>query len=344
MLNSSTLSKAYKNRLSDFEEWKKHNQATDWILMENNVGEYMSIDETAPSRGDLFTILSNKAGHGKKGTIASMVRGTKSEDLISVFKRIPEDKRLAVKEVTMDFSDSMSLAVSESFHAAEQVIDCFHVVQLATSALSEVRLKYKRKAMSNDVEARREHKRKLKASAKRRKKEELKRREEGVKKSNKGRRPNRKNKAYTPPRFANGDTAVELLTRSRYFIAQSRDKWTESQKQRASILFNEYPEILKAYELVDGLRRIFKKRQTPEAASTELEKWYENVEQSKLKPLIDAADTILSRQEHVVNYFNNRHTNASAESLNSKIKGFRAMLRGVSDLEFFMFRVATIFG
>lgn len=32
----------------------------------------MSSDETAPSRGDLFTILSNKDGHGRKGTIAAM--------------------------------------------------------------------------------------------------------------------------------------------------------------------------------------------------------------------------------------------------------------------------------
>ena len=36
--------------------------------------------------------------------------------------------------------------------------------------------------------------------------------------------------------------------------------------------------------------------------------------------------------------------NASAESLNSKLKGFRAQLRGVSDLPFFMYRLSTIFG
>jgi hypothetical protein len=37
-------------------------------------------------------------------------------------------------------------------------------------------------------------------------------------------------------------------------------------------------------------------------------------------------------------------TNASAESLNSKMKAFRAQLRGVSDLPFFMYRLSTIFG
>lgn len=39
-----------------------------------------------------------------------------------------------------------------------------------------------------------------------------------------------------------------------------------------------------------------------------------------------------------------RGTNAGAESFNSKIKGFRALLRGVSDLYFFKFRLCAIFG
>ena len=36
--------------------------------------------------------------------------------------------------------------------------------------------------------------------------------------------------------------------------------------------------------------------------------------------------------------------NASAESLNAKIKDFRAQLRGVIDKKFFIFRLAKIFG
>ena len=50
------------------------------------------------------------------------------------------------------------------------------------------------------------------------------------------------------------------------------------------------------------------------------------------------------KEEYVLNYFNNRSTNAAAESLNSKMKGFRAQVRGVSDLPFFMYRMMKIFG
>ncbi|EFB33814.1 transposase, partial [Segatella copri] len=55
-------------------------------------------------------------------------------------------------------------------------------------------------------------------------------------------------------------------------------------------------------------------------------------------------DTIKEKEEYVLNYFNNRSTNASAESLNSKMKGFRAQVRGVADFPFFMYRMMMIFG
>lgn len=35
---------------------------------------------------------------------------------------------------------------------------------------------------------------------------------------------------------------------------------------------------------------------------------------------------------------------AAAESLNSKMKGFRAQLHGIADIPFFLYRVCTIFG
>ena len=55
-------------------------------------------------------------------------------------------------------------------------------------------------------------------------------------------------------------------------------------------------------------------------------------------------DIAKRKEDEVLNYFINRSTNAHAESLNSKLKGFRAQLRGVQDLPFFMFRASVIFG
>lgn len=44
-----------------------------------------------------------------------------------------------------------------------------------------------------------------------------------------------------------------------------------------------------------------------------------------------------------MNYFVNRSTNASAESLNAKIKYFRSQLRGVIDVDFFLYRLSLIY-
>ena len=60
--------------------------------------------------------------------------------------------------------------------------------------------------------------------------------------------------------------------------------------------------------------------------------------------MLSAMRTIKSKEEEALNYFVNRSTNAAAESLNSKMKGFRSELRGVRDLSFFLFRCTQIFG
>jgi len=62
---------------------------------------------------------------------------------------------------------------------------------------------------------------------------------------------------------------------------------------------------------------------------------------------IDAFKTVSRSIENhylsILNFFNNRSTNASAESFNAKIKAFRASLRGVRDTTFFLFRLAKIY-
>ena len=45
----------------------------------------------------------------------------------------------------------------------------------------------------------------------------------------------------------------------------------------------------------------------------------------------------------ILNFFDNRSTNASAESFNAKIKNFRAQLRGISDVKYFLFRLQKIY-
>ena len=64
--------------------------------------ESICIDETAPSNGELYTIVSNRSSHGGKGTIIAIVNGVAADVVTEALMRIDEDKRLMVKEITMD--------------------------------------------------------------------------------------------------------------------------------------------------------------------------------------------------------------------------------------------------
>lgn len=188
-VDGDNLERSYKYHLSDYSTWVQKDHAGDWVLVPDNIGEHLCIDKTS-LQDDLFTILSNKAGHGRQGTIISMVRGTKACEVIKVLM----------------------------------------------------------------------HK------------------------------------------------------------------------------------LKEAYDLVHKLRSIFKsKKLTRDAAKVKLHEWYQAIADCSLREVKSASDAIKDREEYVLNYFINRATNAAAESLNSKLKGFRAQVRGVSDLPFFLYRVCQIF-
>ena len=67
----------------------------------------LCIDETSLSFGELYTVVTNRAGRGGKGTLVDMIRGTKSEDVIKVLEMIHVSKRKTAKEVTLDLLPTM---------------------------------------------------------------------------------------------------------------------------------------------------------------------------------------------------------------------------------------------
>ena len=310
-LNGKQLCEQYKEHLSNFNEWKEKAHASKWLVFPQNMGEYLSIDETALSEGELYTILTNKSAKGKKGAIVAIAEGTVSETIIEVINKIPEEKREQVKEVTLDLSDSMRKIVRCCFPKANQVIDRFHVQKLAYDALQQIRIAHRWEAINEETEAMEQAK--------------------------------LSNKKYEPKLFKNGDSKKQLLARSRYMLFKSADKWTEKQKQRAKLLFDLYPDIQKAYSLTHSLRMIFSKNSIKNAARLNLARWYNNVAESEFKSFNTIAATVYEHYEEILNFFINRSTNASAESFNAKIKAFRATLRGVVDIDFFLFRLTNIY-
>ena len=88
---------------------------------------------------------------------------------------------------------------------------------------------------------------------------------------------------------------------------------------------------------------IFLRNTIKDAARLSLARWYNKVDNSGFKSFNVIAATLYEHYDEVLSFFVNRATNAFAESFNAKIKAFRATLRGVADIKFFMFRLSKIY-
>lgn len=311
-IDGHSFEKQYKETLSGFRQWDQLEHADEWLLFPENIGPRLAIDESSLSNGELYTFVTNRDAHTGTQSLVAVVAGTKSEDVIDVLKRIDEDQRNAVEEVTLDLSDSMRKIVRTAFPKADRVIDRFHIQKLACEAVQELRIKHRWDAIQQGNDEMEEAK--------------------------------INGEDYVPFRYPNGDTRKELLIRSRYLLFKSANNWTSRQKQRAAILFDEYPDIKTAYSLCHSLRMIFSKNTIKDAARLSMAKWYNKVEDAGLRSFNIIAATFYEHYEEILNFYNNRSSNAMAESFNAKIKLFRANLRGVVDKKFFLFRIANLYG
>ena len=98
-INGDTFEKQYKEVLSGYREWSELSHAEDRLVFPENIGESICIDETAPSNGELYTIVSNRSSRGGKGTLIAIVKGVVADAVTEALMRIDEDKRLMVKEI-----------------------------------------------------------------------------------------------------------------------------------------------------------------------------------------------------------------------------------------------------
>lgn len=311
-LHAKEFEKQYKDHLSGFHSWNQKDHAEKWILFEKNIGEKLSLDETALTNGELYTILTNKSGKGGQGSLVAIVEDIKTKPIIDVLAKIPAEERLAVKEVTLDMSNAMDAVVRSSFPNADIVTDRFHVQQLVSEALQEVRGALRRAALKEETEAMLEAK--------------------------------KEKKIYEPLTYENGDSKKQLLARSFHLLFKASSKWKGRQAERAAILFREFPQIDEAYKLSMMFRSWYENNDNKAQAGENLRQWYQKVEEKKIKSFLVAAHSIHAHEDTILNYFKHRSTNASAESFNAKLKGFRALVRGVRDITFFLFRVGRLYG
>ncbi|WP_221405552.1 transposase [Dysgonomonas sp. Marseille-P4361] len=301
----------YRCHLSNFHEWTEREHADTYLVFPENVGSHLSIDETSLRYDELYTIVTNKSAKGRKGALVAIIKGTAADTVIEHLSKINLSKRKKVKEITLDMAPNMELIAKSCFPKAILVTDRFHVQKLAVEALQDMRIAHRWQAIdleNTEIELAKELR-----------------------------------KSYKPILLENGDTHKQLLARSRYLLFKTENKWTPSQRFRASVLFKYYPDLEIAYKLTMQLKGIYEHTKDKMVALTRLARWYESVEQSGFKTFGTVKRSIAARYQTILNYFDNRSTNASAESFNAKIKAFRATLRGVNYIPYFLFRLTNIY-
>lgn len=121
------------------------------------------------------------------------------------------------------------------------------------------------------------------------------------------------------------------------------EAWSPTQKERADLLFDKYPKLKQAYNLSLNLSNIFEKTTDKLYGLARLAKWHEAVRQSGFKSFNTISRPIQYHYQTILNYFDIRSTNASAESFNAKIKAFRSQFRGVRSTEFFLYRLTQLY-
>ncbi len=260
----------------------------------------MSIDETCPSNGEVYTLLTNKAAHGRKGTLVAMIRGVATDVVSAVLRKLPPQIRSIVKTVTTDLSSAMMLTVRGVFPMGTLINDRFHVQQLMSEAIDLMRIRLRWQVLEEENKALKEHRDRRKAA--------------------KGRAEREAVGHWEPRRMANGETMPQVMVRSRHILLKHESKWNGQQRKRAEVLFRQFPRLEEAYRLSMKLTELFNRKFTQAQARLSLARWYNDVEAFGENEFARVLETFENHNETIINYFERRLTNASAESSTPRLR------------------------
>jgi transposase len=286
------------------------------IVKPENMGVHMSIDEKY-IHGEFYTLLTN----GETGKIALMAATTKSAQLTKVMTPFA-DKCFEVKIFTRDLAPNYDWFGREQFMNAAHVADKFHVLKNGFEALQDLRIYYRQKQLSKRREA------------------------YDVYKIKKKENPNLKF-IYNESKLRNSDTHRQLLSRSQYLLYKKQNQWSDSQKQRAEILFNLYPDIEKAYKRICEFRAWYAKENiitkdngnSMISIKNQLNEWFKRVEIDDISDILNFKHLVERNSGAILNYFSTGASNAIAESNNAKIQYLLSQNKGTKNLDFFYFRL-----
>jgi transposase len=144
----------------------------------------------------------------------------------------------------------------------------------------------------------------------------------------------------------NGWTDLELLEKSRYLLYKMWITLDQEDKSILETVFRKYPDLSKAYNLVQEIRNWYDKRNIGTAAlkiENQLDQWIMKANQTKIKAFKFIVKMFEKHRDDILRYFQKGLTNAKAENLNAKIQRFILNNYGTRDKDFFFYRTQIYF-
>lgn len=260
--------------------------------------------------GVCYTVLSNR----NTSKIALMAATLKTEELMQLMTQFDVEERMQVKSLSRDMASNFDWLGRQAFMNAYHVIDKFHVVKHIIEQLQSVRIRYRQQELTKRREA------------------------------------NQNKQAYKETILSNGDTILQLLARSRGLLFLLPNQWSDGQQQRAELLFAQYPQIKKAYQLILRIRRWF----TPPKGNTTYQKTRDKKKQqllelihqfiqSEIDEVKNIAFLLQKNRAQILHYFIAKETNAKAEALNQNLQRFINVNYGARNTDFFLYRIKIHF-
>lgn len=294
------------------------------IVLMKNYGPNLAIDEKH-IRGRYYTILSNQ----DTGKIILLIKSVKSQEVYKVIRKyFTSEQMVGVRNITKDAAGSFDWVARQAFLNATKILDKFHVLKWAFDALQNLRIEIKNQYLIDLHEKEKKLNHKYKQDLRLAKRQGIK-----LAKSE-----------YTlkPEIHLNGETTKQLLSRSRFLLYKITDDWNDEQEKRATILFDLFPKLFKAYVCVLNFRSWYSKDDIGTLRNfkeLKLMTWLEDVSKIKSNAFKTLKNTISKNRGQILNYFIEGKSNASAEALNRNIQKFIGVNYGIRNINYFFFRL-----
>ena len=130
---------------------------------------------------------------------------------------------------------------------------------------------------------------------------------------------------------------------ARNFLMTPKSRMNNEQLARLTSLSKAYPKTGRAFRIVQALDLFYASNDDKKAAA-QFKHLYSWMRRSRLKPMKEAAETLMNHEQQILNYFHDRLTNAVCEGINSMIQAAKRKARGFNTFEGFAAMIYLIAG